>query len=60
MEDFNKLALIHQSARENLLAAAREARMAQIAQPKPSRRLGAIIVATAILLGMILTLALAL
>lgn len=56
MEDYNKLMLINKSAHENLLAAAKEARLAHIAQPTPSRRLGAVIVATAILLGMVLVL----
>lgn len=58
MEDLIKLALIQQTAYKNMLAAAQEARMAQKADPKPSGRLGIVIAATAILLGLVLVVAL--
>jgi hypothetical protein len=60
MEDYNKLMLINKSARENLMAAANEARLAKMAQPGPSHRLRTVIAAIAIILGMLLVLAVAL
>jgi hypothetical protein len=58
MEDFTRIMLINKSTRENLLAEAKAARLAHLARPTPTRRLGVVIAATAILLGMILVLAL--
>ena len=57
MEDYNKLMLINKSARENLMQAAKEARLAKMAQPGPSNRLQIIVAAVAIILGMIVALA---
>ena len=57
MEDYNKLMLINKSARENLLAAANEARLAKMAQPKTSNRPKIIVAAVAIILGMVVALA---
>ena len=57
MEDYNKLTLINKSAHENLLAAAKEARLAKIAQPAASHRLQIVIASIAIILGMVVALA---
>lgn len=58
MEDLYRFNLANKIAHENLLAAAKEARLARMARPTPSRRLGILIAATAILLGMVLMFAL--
>lgn len=57
MEYIIELALTQQTAYKNMLAAAQEARLAKQADPKPANRLGVVVAATAILLGMVLVLA---
>lgn len=60
MEDYNKLMLVNKSARENLMAAAKEARLAHLAQPAAPHRLRLVIAAIAVFLGMALALSMVL
>ena len=60
MEDYNKLEFTSKSTYNDLLEAAKEARLARLAetaQPTPPHRLTVIMAATAIILGMVLVLA---